>query len=354
MSSKKNEKNEIILQKENEKIQNNLNKERKDNNKIFIGQKNLDFMNESSRGEIEEIKMQLIKEKDKNKKLEDKIKILERDLTDEKNKNKKSDIIIVNLRKELDEKNKNKKSDIIIVNLRKELDNEIKKYNDMIEQIEEDKIARKKLEKETKDSFLETIIEKDKKIKDLELKITRFPFTLEKGEKLMTIIFITPDQKLHYSVICKNTEEFHKIEGQLYKEYPEYTENENYFILNGKKINKYKTLEQNGINIKTLLTLLKEKKLDKIILDKLFTIMTLNEYRYVKNKNDTSNKISFENIVRPGSISTVGVNKNNNIDPEKIAFLLNNKESKFRNYKQSLRKILLFLQIKYEGNNTNK
>ena len=53
MSSKKNEKNEIILQKENEKIQNNLNKERKDNNKIFIGQKNLDFMNESSRGEIE-------------------------------------------------------------------------------------------------------------------------------------------------------------------------------------------------------------------------------------------------------------------------------------------------------------
>ena len=107
MSSKKNEKNEIILQKENEKIQNNLNKERKDNNKIFIGQKNLDFMNESSRGEIEEIKMQLIKEKDKNKKLEDKIKILERDLADEKNKNKKSDIIIVNLKKELENEKKN-------------------------------------------------------------------------------------------------------------------------------------------------------------------------------------------------------------------------------------------------------
>ena len=107
MSSKKNEKNEIILQKENEKIQNNLNKERKDNNKIFIGQKDLDFINESSKSEIEEIKMQLIKEKDKNKKLEDKIKILERDLADEKNKNKKSDIIIVNLRKELENEKKN-------------------------------------------------------------------------------------------------------------------------------------------------------------------------------------------------------------------------------------------------------
>ena len=108
MSNIKNEKkgNEIILQKENDKIQNNLNIERKDNNKIFVGQKDLDFINESSKSEIEEIKMQLIKEKDKNKKLEDKIKILERDLTDEKNKNKKSDIIIVNLRKELENEKK--------------------------------------------------------------------------------------------------------------------------------------------------------------------------------------------------------------------------------------------------------
>ena len=71
-----------------------------------MGQKNLDFINESSKSEIEEIKMQLIKEKDKNKKLKDKIKILERDLTDEKNKNKKSDIIIVNLRKELENEKK--------------------------------------------------------------------------------------------------------------------------------------------------------------------------------------------------------------------------------------------------------
>ena len=101
-------------------------------------------------------------------------------------------------------------------------------------------------------------------------------------------------------------------------------------------------------NIKPLLTLLEEKNLDKIILDKLFTIMVLNEYRYIKNKN---NVISFENVVWPSGISTVGANKNL-IDPEKIAYLLNNKESKFRNYMQSIRKILLFLQKKYEGNNT--
>ena len=63
----------------------------------------------------------------------------------------------------------------------------------------------------------------------------------------MSILFISSNQKLHHSVICKNTDEFYKIESQLYKKYPEYTENENFFILNGKKINRYKTLEQNGV-----------------------------------------------------------------------------------------------------------
>jgi hypothetical protein len=33
----------------------------------------------------------------------------------------------------------------------------------------------------------------------------------------------------------------------LYDEYPEYIESENYFLVNGKKVNKYKTLEYNKI-----------------------------------------------------------------------------------------------------------
>ena len=52
---------------------------------------------------------------------------------------------------------------------------------------------------------------------------------------------------MHFSVICKNTEKFHKIEGQLYENYPEYSENDNFFILNGRKINRYKSLEENSI-----------------------------------------------------------------------------------------------------------
>ena len=172
--------------------------------------------------ELEELRLQLTNEKEKNKILEEKNKKYERDLK---------------------ERGINKGEE----QLRKELDNEIKKYNNLKKQIEEEKALRMTYGKETKESFIETIIEKDKKIRELELKISRFPFILEEGEVLMSIIFISSDQNLHYSIICKNTDEFYKIESQLYKKYPEYTENENFFILNGKKINKYKTLEQNGV-----------------------------------------------------------------------------------------------------------
>ena len=172
--------------------------------------------------ELEELRLQLTNEKEKNKILEEKNKKYERDLK---------------------ERGINKGEE----QLRKELDNEIKKYNNLKKQIEEEKTLRMTYGKETKESFIETIIEKDKKIRELELKISRFPFILEEGEVLMSIIFISSDQNLHYSIICKNTDEFYKIESQLYKKYPEYTENENFFILNGKKINRYKTLEQNGV-----------------------------------------------------------------------------------------------------------
>ena len=124
---------------------------------------------------------------------------------------------------------------------------ETKKFENLKKEIEEDKILKQKLEKEAKESFIETIIEKDKEIKELKLKLSRLPFTLEEGEKIISIIFISSEQNLHFSVICKNTEKFHKIEGQLYESFPEYSENDNFFILNGRKINRYKSLEENGI-----------------------------------------------------------------------------------------------------------
>ena len=77
--------------------------------------------------------------------------------------------------------------------------------------------------------------------------ISNYPIKLSEGEKLISVIFVSLDQKVHYSVICKNTDKFNIIENKLYEEYPEYLESENYFIVNGNKINKYKSLEFNKI-----------------------------------------------------------------------------------------------------------
>ena len=97
--------------------------------------------------------------------------------------------------------------------------------------------------------------EKDKKIEDLMLIKSKFPFELTKNDKLMSVIFVSVDQVVHYSVICKNSDIFIRIETLLYEEYPIYKESENYFIYNGYKINKYKILEENKIKNSGIITL---------------------------------------------------------------------------------------------------
>jgi len=84
------------------------------------------------------------------------------------------------------------------------------------------------------ESLNKLILEKDKKIKELEIKLKRYPFELNEGEKLITII-------------CKNTEIFKIIEKKLYEDYKKYYDTQNYFTFNGKTVDKLKTLKENGI-----------------------------------------------------------------------------------------------------------
>jgi len=77
----------------------------------------------------------------------------------------------------------------------------------------------------------------------------------EKGDKLMTVIFISDDQKVHYSLICKSTDKFKDVEQRLYKIYPEFSKTNNYFLANGNTINKSKNLEENKIKNSNIITL---------------------------------------------------------------------------------------------------
>ena len=85
--------------------------------------------------------------------------------------------------------------------------------------------------------------ERDEQLKEIN---EQLHFEFKKGEKLMTINFSSMDQKIHSSYICKNTDIFSRLEALLYKDYPEYQE-ENFFTVNGIKIIKSKSLEDNKI-----------------------------------------------------------------------------------------------------------
>ena len=99
------------------------------------------------------------------------------------------------------------------------------------------------------------IVKLYKKIEELNEKLARYPFELLKGEKMITIIFTSVDNKIHYSMICKNSDIFTKLETELYKIYPEYIDKNNFFISKGERINKYKSLEQNNIHHNDIIVL---------------------------------------------------------------------------------------------------
>ena len=62
------------------------------------------------------------------------------------------------------------------------------------------------------------------------------------------------DQNIDLPIIIKNTEVFTKVEQILYKNYPD-IEAEYYFLVNGNKIKRYETLEENKIKDNDILTL---------------------------------------------------------------------------------------------------
>ena len=183
-----------------------------------------------------------------------------------KNENKKSkneiskDNEIERLKRELkEEKEKNKNLENIINELRtknkndtQKLKNEIKSYVEKIEKMKNDiqKLSsennnlKDKMKGQYTKNNSDEIISLYKRIDDLNAKLKRYPFVLEEGEKIMSIIFTSVDQKLNYSMICKNTNTINNLEGRLYKEYQKLVKANYYFICNGTVLNKFEKLEE--------------------------------------------------------------------------------------------------------------
>ena len=103
------------------------------------------------------------------------------------------------------------------------------------------------IQNNSNDILIKLIKEKEDTIKELKEKIQRYPFVLEKNEKIMSIIFSSVNQKVNYSMVCKNTDTINKLEAKLYEEYPNLSERENYFLCKGIVLNKFQSFEKNHI-----------------------------------------------------------------------------------------------------------
>ena len=177
--------------------------------------------------------------------------------TTQNKNNKLTNEFVENLEKNLNEKSKK------LVELEKKLKEESEKnkyLESRLKELEEEIKLLKKNEKslkyeislnidsKNKKTVLEALIKKDEEIENLKKKLTRFPFILEEGEKLMHINITNTDFNIqNYSIICKNTDKFNQIENKIYDEFTELKDIQTYFIFNGKVIEKYKSLEENGI-----------------------------------------------------------------------------------------------------------
>ena len=184
------------------------------------------FFRKNSRNviDVNYLQRKLNEEINKNAKLNEKINKLMIELKEEKNKNKILEEKLEEYEREINIKTKNSFS-----------------YGNTKMTLNDEKDLKKSL-------MINTLLDKDNQIKELKLKLSRFPFELNEGEKLITVVFKSSDLIIpHFSIICKNTDIFNVIEKKLYEEYKDYYDSENYFMAKGLRVQKYKSLDENHI-----------------------------------------------------------------------------------------------------------
>lgn len=134
-----------------------------------------------------------------------------------------------------------------------QLEKDIKLFNKKISNLEKnDEILKNDLM-----TMKSILLEKDLKIEYYrdkytklleELKEMKNPNDVKSKQQLISVIFQTNKKDFTCSIICKETDTFCEVECLFYAKFPKFKESEKNFTLNGKKIEKEKTIKENGIN----------------------------------------------------------------------------------------------------------
>ena len=126
-----------------------------------------------------------------------------------------------------------------------ELNNEIEKMKNQIKTLKND-LNMKKIE-------IQEYISQLNKKNDNSLTAT----SIKPGERIITVNFISMGTQdiMNYSLICKNTELFVRLEERLYEDFPQFKNYETFFEVNTRRIKRFKTLDENNIKSKDLINI---------------------------------------------------------------------------------------------------
>ena len=80
-----------------------------------------------------------------------------------------------------------------------------------------------------------------------EIKLFRIYYNFSPEIKLISFKIISEDQQINYDIIAKNNDLFSRIEEDFYNRNDKYKYTENFFLVNGNKIKKHLTLNENKI-----------------------------------------------------------------------------------------------------------
>ena len=159
---------------------------------------------------------------------------------------------IDNLRRELkDEKEKNKKLQDTINNLNNTI-NQLKQehYTEINKLTEKNKELEKLLE------------EKNKEINDYIFKLSNSSnneqlISVKTGDKIIAVLFMTQGSQdiFNYTMACKTSDLFVRLEERLYHDFPKYRNYETFFMVNTRRIFRFKTLEENKIKNNNIISL---------------------------------------------------------------------------------------------------
>ena len=168
--------------------------------------------------QIEDLKKQLLEEKENNNKL--------------KTENKRLEKMINSLKQEN-------------IDINKKLEKEINKLKENVKLLEN--------ELERKNNTIQDYILEINSLKENKNQIT----SIKPGEKIFPVLFITQGNHdiFNYAMTCKNTELFVRLEERLYDDFPQFKKVETIFMVDARRILRFQTLDENNIKRNDIISL---------------------------------------------------------------------------------------------------